>query len=151
MAQTGLDLYTYLADAVTTPVYDNPVGKIKDESINLQRGLADVSDRGANGFRLQKPTLADGTVTLTMIYDPGDADFDEFESAYFNRTQVVLFLADGDASSTGTYYGLLAAFEISNFSLTRNLEDAHTVDIELVLARDSADDAAPTWHTATIA
>lgn len=150
MAQTGLDLYTYLADSVTTPVYDNPVGKVKDESVNLQRGLADVSDRGANGFRLQKPTLADGTVTISMIYDPGDADFAEFETAYFDRTQVVLFLADGDASSAGTYYGLLSAFEVSNFSLNRNLEDAHTVDIELVLARDSADDAAPEWHEVTV-
>lgn len=149
-ASVGLDVITYLADSVTTPVYDNPVGVIKDESVGLQRALADVTDRRANGFRLQKPTLIDGTVTITMIYDPADADFAEFQAAFFNRTQVVLFLADGDATATGTWYGLLAAFEVSNFGQTRNLEDAVVVDVELVPNLDSADDAAPKWHSVTV-
>lgn len=150
MALVGLDLVTYLADSVTTPVYDNPVGPVKDESVGLQRALADVTDRRGNGFRLQKPTLLDGTVTLTLTYEPGNADFDEFRAAFFNRTQVVLFFADGDATATGTWYGLLAAFEVSNFGQQRQLEDAVVIDVELVPNLDSADDAAPKWHSVTV-
>lgn len=149
-ARTGLDVITYLADAVTTPVYTNTVGVIKDESIGLTKALTDVTDRRANGWRLQKPTLKEGTVTITMIYDPADADFAEFQAAFFNDTQIVLFLSDGDATATGTWYGLLSAFEVSNFGMPRNLEDAVVVDVELVLNLDEADDAAPTWHSVTV-
>jgi hypothetical protein len=149
-ASVGLDVITYLADSVTTPVYDNPVGVIKDENVGLTKALADVTDRRSNGWRLQKPTLKDGTVTLTLIYDQGDADFSEFQTAFLNDTQVVLFLADGDATATGTWQGLLAAFEVSNFGQTRNLEDAVVVDAELVPNLDSADDAAPKWHSVTV-
>ena len=149
-ARTGLDVVTYLADSVTTPVYTNPVGVIKDESIGLTKALTDVTDRRANGWRLQKPTLKEGTVTITMIYDPADADYQEFSDAFFDDTQVVLFFSDGDATAVGTWYGLLAAFEVSGCSQPRNLEDAILVDVELVPNLDSADDAAPTWHSVTV-
>jgi len=150
-AKTGLEVVTYLADSVTNPVYDNPVGVIKDENIGLTKALVDVTDRRANGWRLQKPTLKEGEVTLTIIYDTADADYQEFETAYFDDGQIVLFLADGDAETSGTYYGLLAAFEVSRFGMPRNLEDAVVIDVTLVLNLDEADDAAPEWHTATIA
>ncbi|WP_149496193.1 hypothetical protein [Roseiconus lacunae] len=150
-ARTGLDLVTYLADSVGTPVYDNPVGVIKDESIGLSKSLADVTDRRSDGWRLQKPTLKEGTVTITMTYDPDDADYQEFQEAFFNDTQVVLFLADGDATETGTWYGLLAAFEISNFGKERQMEDGVVIDVELVLNLETSSNLAPRWHSVTVA
>lgn len=146
-ARSGLSLVTYLADSVTTPVTDNPVGPVRNESVNLSKSLSDVTDRRANGWRLRIATLKDGEVTMQLVYDPDDPDFAEFQSAALNDEQVVLWLADGDVSQSGTYQGLLSAFEVSQFEMPREFEEGALVNVTLVPNLDSADDAAPRWHT----
>lgn len=148
-ARTGLSLVTYLADSVTTPVTSNPLGPVRNESVRLSKALADVTDRRADGWRLRLATLKDAEISLQLIYDPADADFAEFETAFFNDSQIVIWFADGDVSESGDYQGLLAAFEISQFEMPRDLEEGALVDVTLVPNLDSADDAAPTWHEVT--
>ena len=150
MAVLGLNAKTYVATSVGTPVFTNEVGVIREETINLEKSLADVTDRRANGWRLQEGTLKEGTVDIQMIYEPGDADFDAFEDAFFNGTQLVLAFMDGDASASGTYYGLLGAFVVTSFSIPRQLEEAVIVDVTVTPVLEDGTSLAPTWHTETV-
>lgn len=149
MAVLGLNAKTYLAGTIASPVFTNEVGPIREETVNLERSLTDVTDRRANGWRLQVGTLIEGTVDLQMIYEPGDADFDAFEDAFFDGTQLVLAFMDGNVAVSGTYYGLLGAFVVTSFSQPRQLEEAIIVDVTMTPVLEDVTDTPPTWHTAT--
>ena len=150
MAVLGLNAKTYLAGTIASPVFTNEVETIREETVNLERATTDITDRRADGWRLQAGTLKEGTVDMQMIYEPGNADFTAFQNAFFNGTQVVLAFMDGDATVAGTYYGLLGAFEVTSFSQPRQLEEAIIVDITLTPVLEDTTDTPPTWHTATI-
>lgn len=146
----GLNAKTYFAGAIGTPVFTNEVGPIREETINLEKSLADITDRRANGWRLQAGTLKEGTVDLQMIYDPADADFTSFQDAFFNGSQLILAFMDGDATVAGTYYGLLAAFQVTSFSLPRQLEEAIIVDITCTPVLEELTDEPPQWYSTTV-
>lgn len=150
MAILGLNAKTYLAGTIASPVFTNEVETIREETVNLERSTTDITDRRADGWRLQAGTLKEGTVDMQMIYEPGNADFTAFQNAFFNGTQVVLAFMDGNATVAGTYYGLLGAFEVTSFSQPRQLEEAIIVDITLTPVLEDSTDTPPTWYTATI-
>ncbi|MEO1526733.1 MAG: hypothetical protein AAFX06_14960 [Planctomycetota bacterium] len=149
-ARTGLEVVTYNVSSLGTPVYTNPIGTIREETVNLTKVLADVTDRRANGWRLQKGTLKEGSVDAQLIYDPEDADFTDIQTAFFADTKLPLFFSDGDATTAGTWQGLMAAFHVSEFSQPRNLEDAVVVDISLVPDLEDTTNEAPRWHSVTV-
>lgn len=150
MAILGLDATTYLAGAIGTPVWTNEVGPIREETVNLEKSLADVTDRRANGWRLQVGTLKEGTVDMQMIYDPADADYTAFSNAFFDNSQLVLAFMDGDCTVAGTYNGLLGAFVVTSLSQPRQLEEAIIVDITCTPVLEDTTDEPPRWHTVTI-
>lgn len=146
----GLDAKTYFIGSVGSPVWTNEVGPIREETINLEKALADVTDRRAKGWRLQVGTLKEGTVDLQMVYDPEDADYNEFSNAFFNNTQVALGFMDGDCTVTGTYYGLLGAFDVTSLSQPRQLEEAILVDVTVTPVLEDGTDEPPRWETVII-
>lgn len=148
--RTGLDLVTYLAGTIASPVFTNAIGVIKEETINIEKALADVTDRRAEGWRLQKGTLKEGQIEMQINYDPEDADFATIEAAFFDETQLVLFFADGDATEAGTYNGLLAAVNVTSFNVNRQLEEGTVVDITLTLDLEDTTDSPPQWHTVVV-
>ena len=151
MPDVGLNMITYLADSIDSPVYDNPVPIVKDETLNLTTALADVTDRRCNGWRIQETTLIEGDITVTVTFEPADTDFGEFRTAYFDRTQIVLFFCNGDATTSGTWYGLLGAFKVSGFNVQRNLEDGVMVEMTFTPVLETSTDNTPTWHSVTVA
>lgn len=149
-AKIGLDVVTYLAGTIGTPIFTNPIGIIKDESVDIEKAVADITDRRAKGWRLKKGTLKEGSITMTITNDPADADYLLLEAAFFNDTQVILFFADGDATEPGTYKGLLAACNVLSFSGKRNLEDAVVNDLKLSLDLEDTTDEAPRMHSVVV-
>lgn len=151
MAVLGLNAKTYFAGTIAAPVLTSAteVGPIREETLNLEKSLADVTDRRAAGWRLQVGTLKEGSVDLQMIYEPGDADFDIFQDAFFTGDQVVLAFMDGDCEVVGSHYGLLGAFQVTSFSQPRQLEEAIIVDVSCVPVLEDTTDTPPKWHTET--
>lgn len=146
----GLEAVSYFAGTIGAPVWTNPIGPIKDETINLEKALADVTDRRANGWRLQRGTLKEGSVDMQLIYDPTDADFIALSDHFFDDTQAIIAFMDGDATVAGTYYGVLAAWNVTGFSQPRQLEEAIIVDMSMVPDLEDGTAEPPRWHTATI-
>lgn len=149
----GLECFTFNnTGVILTPVWaSDPIEIIQEENVNLEMGLADVTTRGANGFRLQRGTLIEGSVDMTILYDTASTDFDLFKEAFFDRTQILLAIVDGDLRTAGSYQGLHSAFNVTNFSQPRPLEEAVTVDITLTLDVEAATDEPPRWDTIVIA
>ena len=115
---------------------------VKDVTLNLETGTSDITTRGNDGFRASAPTLKDGSVDFSMVWDTGDAGFIAIKNAFFDNTDICLAIFDG-AIATGS--GLAGVYRIHNFTRSEPLEEAVTVSVtaRLTLAPGGL---APTWY-----
>ena len=123
------------------------IGNVRDLSINMEMGVADVTTRGGNGWRQNVATLRDGTVTFQMVYDNTDADFTALQTAFLATTaaarEIKIAAMDGDIATSGSQ-GLIAFMNVTNFSMPENIEEAVMVDVTL---QPSYNSTAPAWTT----
>ena len=139
----GLECKLYRDDSGTW----NEIGNVRDLTINMEMGVADVTTRGGNGWRQNVATLRDGTVTFQMVYDTADADFTALQTAFLATTaaarEIKIAAMDGDIATSGSQ-GLIAFMNVTNFSMPENLEEAVMVDVTL---QPSYNSTAPAWTT----
>lgn len=138
----GLDCKLYRnAGSYNSPDW-REVGNVRDVTLNLEKGEADVTTRANNGWRAIAGTLKDGTVEFEMVWDTSDSNFTALQSAYFGNTQVEMAVMDGSINTIGSQ-GLRATFEVMNFSRNEALEEAVTVSVTLRVARATNP---PSWY-----
>lgn len=118
---------------------------VRDVSLNLEVGEADVTTRGNNGWRAFEPTLKDGGVEFEMIHDPADAGYAALLGAWLNGTTIALAVLDGD-KATADVTGLWADFKVMNFSKTEPLEEGQKVSVTV---KPGKSDVAPEWVRVT--
>jgi len=118
---------------------------VKDLTLNLETGEADVTTRGNAGWRATVGTLKDGSIEFEMIWDTADAGFTAIRQAFFGNTTVEMAVMDGAIATSGTQ-GLRATFSITKFSRNEPLEEAITVS---VTAKPTYAEHAPEWMTVT--
>lgn len=112
------------------------VKNVKDLTLNLESGEADVTTRATKGWRASVATLKEASLEFGILYDTEDADFLAFQAAYFGNTPLSLFVTDGAGG------GLDADWSITGFSVEQPLEEALTVSIT---AKPTASTRAPEW------
>jgi len=134
----GMDAKIYYGTAGATATTE--LNNVRNVTLNLETGEADVTTRGNQGWRATVATLKNGTVEFEMLWDTGDAGFTAIKDAYFNNTPIALAILDGDNGE-----GLDADFSITNFSRNEPLEEAITVS---VTAKPTYSTRAPTWKAA---
>ena len=132
----GLDAKLFRGTAGTQGTIE--VTNVKDVSLSLESGKADVTTRKAKGWKLSVATLKEASLEITILYDTEDEDFIAFKEAYFSNTPISLFVTDGDT----TAHGLDADFSVTGFTVDQPLEEAVTVK---VTAKPTASDRAPVW------
>jgi hypothetical protein len=132
----GLDAKLFRGVAGTQGTIE--VTNVKDVSLSLESGEADVTTRKARGWKLSVATLKEASLEITILYDTEDEDFLAFKEAYFSNTPLSLFVTDGDT----TAHGLDADFSVTGFTVDQPLEEAVTVK---VTAKPTASDRAPVW------
>jgi len=118
---------------------------VKDLTLNLEAGEADVTTRGNNGWRATVATLKDGSIEFEMVWDTADAGFTAIQQAYFGNTPIEFAVMDGGITASGSQ-GLRATFSITKFSRSEPLEEAVTVS---VTAKPTYAEHAPEWMTVT--
>ncbi len=140
----GLDAKTYR----NTGTYEAPtwaeVPNVKDVTMNLESGEADVTTRANAGWRATVATLKEGTVEFEMVWDTEDAGFTAIKDAYFNNTPIEMAVMDGAIATPGSQ-GLRASFSVISFSRKEALEEALTVSVTLKITRSAH---APEWKVA---
>jgi len=132
----GLDAKLLRGSAGSTGATE--VKNVKDLTLNLESGEADVTTRATKGWRASVATLKEASLEFGILYDTEDADFQAFSDAYFNNTAIALFVSDGAGN------GLDADFSITGFSVEQPLEEALSVS---VTAKPTASTRAPTWQS----
>lgn len=124
----GLDAKLYRNTATFAAPTWNEIKNVKDVTLNLEAGEADVTTRGNNGWRATVATLKDGSIEFEMVWDSADDDFGSIRDAFLNKTALDLAVMDGDIATAGSQ-GLRASCMITNFSRNEALEEAITVSV----------------------
>jgi predicted secreted protein len=126
-------LYHGAAGATATTLLAN----VKDLTLNLEKGEADVTTRANQGWRAVVATLKSGSVEFEMVWDTEDAGFAALKNAYFNNTAIALAILDGENGE-----GLDADFSVTNFTRNEPLEEAVTVNVTV---KPTYSTRAPAW------
>jgi len=113
------------------------ITNVRDVTLNLETGEADVTTRANAGWRATVGTLKEASVEFEMVWDTADAGFTAIKNAFFNNAVIGLQVLDGTSGQ-----GLQADFSITNFSRSEALEEAITVS---VTAKVTYSATAPSW------
>jgi len=131
----GMNAGLYQGPAgATDPSTMSEVDNVRDVTLNLEAGEADITTRGNSGWRATAPTLRECTVEFQMVWRPGDAVFDAIKAAFLSAGTVALAVLDQKATISGAQ-GPLGDFSITNFSRNEALEEAIVADVTAKLAR----------------
>lgn len=118
----GLDAKTYYGTAGSTAL--NELTNIKDLTLNLEHGEADITTRGSGGWRVTALTLKEGSIEFEMLWKKADAGFAAIRAAYMSRDPVALAILDGDNGE-----GLDADFSVTRFTRNEPLEEGLSVSV----------------------
>lgn len=130
----GLEAKLFHGAAGTTAASE--MTNVKDVTLTLETGEADITTRAAEGWRATAATLKDASVEFEMVWDTEDAGFTAIKNSYFNAAPLALFVSDGEGS------GLDADFVVTSFSRSEPLEEALTVS---VTCKPTLVNRAPVW------
>lgn len=126
----GLDARLYRnTGSYASPVW-NEVTNVKDLTLNLEAGEADVSTRGNNGWRATVARLKDASIEFEMILDTGNDDFVSIRDAFLAGAALEFAVMDGPINAAGSQ-GLRASCAITKFSRNESLEEAISVSVTL--------------------
>lgn len=134
----GMNAKLYFGAAAEDPTDLDPatmteIGNVKDLTLNMEAGEADITTRGNKGWRATAPTLRECTLEFEMQWKPGDAAFEAVKAAYLAAGEIGL-AALTDARNSSGAEGPVGNFTITNFSRNEPLEEAITVNVTAKLS-----------------
>ena len=118
-------LYYGAAGSTASTLMDN----VRDVTLTLEAGEADVTTRANQGWRATAPTLRECTAEFEMVWDPADAGFAAIKDAFLSAGMVALKILDKSGGQ-----GPDGDFAITSFSRNEALEEAITVSVTAKLA-----------------
>lgn len=121
MIKVGLEAKLLYGTAGSTGASE--ATNVKDVSLSLEAGSADITTRAAQGWRVKKATLKEGSLEFEMNYDTEDSLCTTVISNFLSGTAMAFFVTDG----AGT--GLDADFTLTNCSMEQPLEEAITLSV----------------------
>ena len=137
----GMDAKLYRnTGSFATPVWTE-VTNVKDLTLNLEKGEADVTTRANGGWRATVGTLKDASIDFQMVWDTADGGFAAIQAAFFGNTPIEFAVMDGDITAPDSE-GLRATFDIFSFTRNEALEEAIMVDVSI---KPTYADNAPQW------
>ena len=122
MSQTfvlGMNAKIYQGAAGADLATVTEMSNVKDVTLTLEAGEADVTTRGNQGWRATAPTLRECTVEFEMLYKPGEAGFEAIKTAFLSNGSICL------AVLTGAVLTLVSA--------ARGEQDTSLIEFALVL------------------
>lgn len=130
----GMNAGLYQAASGTTDVDTmTEVDNVRDVTLNMEAGEADITTRGNSGWRATAPTLRECTIEFQMVWKPGDSVFEAIKDAFLGASTVALAVLDQTRDNSGAQ-GPLGDFSITNFSRNESLEEAIVADVTAKLA-----------------
>jgi hypothetical protein len=124
-------IYQGVAGAELSALTEMP--NVKDVTITLDAGKADVTTRANSGWRATVATLRECKVEFQMLYQPSDAGFRAIRTAYLTAGRVRLAALTGAREASGID-GPLGDFSITSFTRSEPLEEGVTVSVTAELS-----------------
>ena len=147
MIKLGMEGKLYRNTSVDPDPYANPVWtevtNVKDLTLNLEKGEADVTTRANDGWRATKGTLKEGSIEFEMMWDTEDAGFTAIQAAWFDGTDIEFAAMDGGIAVAGTE-GLRATCSVISFGRNEPLEEGMSVNVTV---KPTYATNAPEWMT----
>lgn len=119
------------------------IANVRDVTLNLEKGEADVTTRANGGWRATRGTLKDASIEFQMVWDPGDAGFAAIQAAFFSGDPIELAVMSGPMDDDDSE-GLRAVCDVMTFSRNEALEEAILVDVTV---KPTYSATAPSWIT----
>ncbi|HOM77083.1 MAG TPA: phage tail tube protein [Anaerohalosphaeraceae bacterium] len=119
--------------ATLDPATLTEMGNVKDVTLSLEAGEADITTRANSGWRATAPTLRECSCEFEMVWKPGDVGFEAIKSAFLSAGTVALAVLTGAHNESGAE-GPVGNWSITNFSRSEALEEAVTVSVTAKLA-----------------
>ena len=119
------------------------VANVKDLTLSLEKGEADVTTRANQGWRATVGTLKEASIEFQMVWDTEDAAFTAIQQGFFTNTPIEFAVMDGDITDPDSE-GLRATHDVFNFTRNENLEEAIMVDVSI---KPTYAANAPEWIT----
>ena len=134
----GMNAKIYQGAAAADPATLSPatlteMGNVKDVTLSLEAGEADITTRANSGWRATAPTLRECSCEFEMVWKPGDAGFEAIKAAFLSAGTVALAVLTGAHNESGAE-GPVGNWSITNFSRSEALEEAVTVSVTAKLA-----------------
>ena len=107
---------------------------VKDLTVSVSAGEADISTRANSGWRATVATLRECELSFTMNWKDGDTFFAAVKEAALNSTTLCLAALTGD-KTTQYSSGPRGNFAITKFDRKEGLEEAITVDVTAKMAK----------------
>jgi len=123
----GKDGKLYFGVAGTTAATE--MGNVRDVTLTMEAGTADVTTRANFGWRATAPTLRECTCEFEMVWDPADPGFTAIKNAFLASSLIALKILD-KANGQGPD----GDFAITSFSRKEALEEAIIVSVTAKLS-----------------
>jgi hypothetical protein len=140
----GLDARLYLNSGTYASPTWSGLNNVRDLTLNLETGEADVSTRANEGWRATVSTLKDASLEFELVIDPEDSGFTTVVNAFLQNEPLEFVVLDGPITGPGSVgsQGLRATFRIASFSRNEALEEAVTAS---VTAKPTYSENPPSW------
>jgi len=129
----GMNAKAYQGAAGAALTALTEIGNIKNLTLTLEAGEADVTTRENSGWEATAATLRKCSAEFEMLYKPGDLVFQAIKSAFLTSTNVRLALLTG-AMNGEDAEGPVGDFSVSNFSRNEQLTEGISVPVSVKLA-----------------
>lgn len=123
------------------------ISNVKDVTLSLEKGEADVTTRANAGWRATVGTLKDASIEFQMVWDTADAGFTAIQQAFFNNTPIEVAVMSGPIDVSDSE-GLQATCDVLSFTRNEALEEALMVDVTL---KPTYSATAPQWIVGSVA
>lgn len=141
----GMDCKLYRNTATyASPTWDL-IGNVKDVTLSVEAGEADVTTRGNAGWKATVATLREATIEFEMVWDTTDADFTDIQTKFLTAATIEFLCLDGVSTAASGSQGLRATCAILKFSRKETLAEAVMVSVTVKPAYATN---APAWYTA---
>ena len=141
----GYQAKAYINTSTTTTPTWVEITIIRNVTLNLEKGEADVTTRGANGWKEVLPTLKEATIDTELVWDTTHVIFGKFLDAFLNDTNLEFLFLDG-AINTKDSQGLRAVCGIFKFSRDEQLDGALIANVSL---KPTYGAVKPSWFVVT--
>lgn len=125
-------IYQGAADAELTNMTE--MGNVRDVTLSMEAGEADITTRANSGWRATAPTLRECSCEFEMVWKSDDTGFAAIKNAFLNAAEIALAILT-DAKDASGAEGPRGNWSITNFSRNEALEEAITVSVTAKLAK----------------